>query len=283
MTNQENKPALLIDARNALYRAIFAVKADRRHKIKYHYFIAFLRQISTWVNEHRPESVHVFWDAPRSTVWRKQIHEDYKKRPKSNHSKDIGQELSVTTKIAKQFFDNMNVRQYDRKKMEADDLIYAAVTMLHPKPCIIVSTDSDMTQIPYYFSSCQVYNPTKKLMVPLPEINPVMEKAMVGDTSDNIKGYYKVGPKTCAKLLNDDKALQEFLNEKGRGTLFRNLMLIDLSLNPRILANKMYVHKKMSSGVTFDGSKLKELAQKLKVQGFLTEYAELVPQFKKLI
>ncbi len=283
MTESTPQPALLIDARNALYRAIFAVKADRRHQVKYHYFVAFLRQITAWMNEHDPESVHVFWDAPRPTVWRRQIHEDYKKRSKSSHSEDIAKELATTTKVAHQFFDNMNVRQYNRKGMEADDLIYAAVTMLHPKPCVIVSTDSDMVQIPYVFSSCKVYDPTKKATVPVPEINPVMQKALVGDSSDNIKGYHKVGPKTSAKLLADEQALQTYLDEKGRSILFRNLMLIDLSLNPRMLANKMYVHRKLSAGISFDSSKLKALAQKLKIQGFLTEYAELVPRFKKLI
>jgi 5'-3' exonuclease len=279
----DNEVALLIDARNALYRAIFAVKSDKRHKIKYHYFVAFLRQIVSWIREYHPNTVHVFWDAPRSTVWRKQICKEYKQRDKSKYVEDISKELSQTTKIAQSFLNLLNVRQYNRNGMEADDLIYAYVTLSHPNKTIVVSTDSDMVQLPYYFSSCDLYNPVKKQIVPVPSVNPVFQKALVGDSSDNIKGYHGIGPKKSEKLLADNKLFVEFLKANSKNVLYRNLMLIDLSLNPRLLANKMYVYKKMSSSVNFDTSQVKSLAQEFKVQGFLTEYADLVPPFSKLI
>lgn len=265
-----------------MYRAIFAMQSDKRHQVKYHYFVALLRQISNWVNQYRPESVHVFWDAPRTTVWRRKILATYKERDKGN-VRDITQELAITTAVAKAFFAHMNVRQYDKKTMEADDLIFAAVTMLHPKPCVIVSTDSDMVQIPFVYPSCQVYNPVKKIEVEIPSLSPAMQKAIVGDTSDNIKGYHGIGPKKSQLLLEDPVKLQEFLNVNDRLIFYRNLLLIDLSLNPKLLANKMYVQKKMCEPVSFCGDTLKGLVTKHKVNGLLTEYVDLVPRFKKLV
>lgn len=279
----EKRPALLIDARNALYRAIFAVKADRRHKIKYHYFVVFLRQITSWINKYRPESVHIFWDAPRTEVWRRKILSDYKDRSSSTYVEDISEDLSRTTNIAKNFFEHMNVRQYDKKRMEADDLIYAAVTMLHPHPTVIVSTDSDMVQIPFNFNTCTVYNPSKQLELPIPEVHPAIQKAIVGDKSDSIKGYHGIGPKKSEAMMQDPKALQDFLRSSGPSIYYRNLLLIDLSLNPNLIHNKIYVQKKLSESVGFDSDAINSLIRQYKTNGLLQEYADLVPPFKKLI
>ena len=276
------KPALLIDARNALYRAIYAVKADRRHSIKYHYFVVFLRQLTTWMNKYRPGSVHVFWDAPRSTVWRKLVLEGYKNRSTSNYVEDISEDLTMTTTVAKQFFKVMGVRQYDRKQMEADDLIYAASVNLHPRPSVIVSTDSDMIQIPFWFSSSTVYNPKKQEEALVPKHNPILQKALAGDKADSIDGYYGIGPVKSAALLVNDNTLQGFLDTNGRRLFQRNMLLIDLSLCPKLLANRIYIQKVMSREVHFDKDAINQLINKYKVIGFQTEYVDLTIPFMNL-
>ena len=276
------KPALLIDARNALYRAIYAVKADRRHSIKYHYFVVFLRQLTTWMNKYRPGSVHVFWDAPRNTVWRKLVLEGYKNRSTSNYVEDISEDLTMTTTVAKQFFKVMGVRQYDRIQMEADDLIYAASINLHPKPSVIVSTDSDMIQIPFLLSSSTVYNPKKQEEALIPKHNPILQKALAGDKADSIDGYYGIGPVKSATLLASDNILQEFLDTNGRRLFQRNMLLIDLSLCPKLLANRIYIQKVMSRAVHFDKDAIDQLINKYKVVGFQTEYVDLTIPFMSL-
>lgn len=278
----QESPALLIDARNALYRAIFAVKADKRHTLKYHYFTVFLRQITGWINRYRPSSVHVFWDAPRNTVWRKKIYPSYKDRTGSSYVEDISEDLRKTTVIAKAFFEHMAVRQYSKKEMEADDLIYAAVTMIHPYKSVIVSTDSDMVQIPYNFNSCCVFNPTKSEELCMPEVNPVIQKAIVGDTSDSIAGYYGIGPKKSSAMLLESGKLEEFFGVNGRSIFVRNMLLIDLSLNPKLLHNKLYCQRQLQRTVCFNDSEIKNLIKKYRVNGMLQEYADLVPPFKKL-
>ena len=58
------KPSLIIDAKNALYRSIFATKNNTKYAVKYHYFVIFLRQLSSWIRRYDPVSVNIFWDAP---------------------------------------------------------------------------------------------------------------------------------------------------------------------------------------------------------------------------
>ncbi len=283
MSQIEVQPALLIDARNAIYRAIYAVRADHRPGIKYHYFIALLRQITNWINVHRPSSIHIFWDAPRSTVWRKEVLSTYKDRSDSEYVENISEDLILTTNVAKEFFAYMNVRQYERKQMEADDLIYAAVSVLHPRPTIIVSTDSDMTQIPFRFSSSSVFDPKEMAAVPIPECHPAYLKALVGDKSDSISGYYGIGPKKGHDLLANPQNLQEYLTLKGAKMFHLNLLLIDLSFCPRLLANTIYFQKKMVEEIKFSKEEILKLTMKHKVNGMQAEFANLIPPFKNLV
>lgn len=274
--------ALLVDARNALYRAIYAVKADRRHAVKYHYVVALLRQFVGWIREYNPESIHVFWDAPRSTVWRRKILDSYKDRSTSTYVEDISQDLKDSTEAATELFKYLNIRQYSRKQMEADDLIYAAAILRHPKKSIIISTDSDMTQIPFMFNSCVVYDPSKMIEVEIPRHHPAMMKSIVGDKADCIDGYYGIGPKKGAALVENVVALQQFLDIKGRDTYHRNLLLTDLSYCPRIMANKLYVQRVMAEPVLFDKVGISDTTRKYKILGLDIEYANIIPPFTKL-
>lgn len=273
---------LLIDARNALYRAIYAVKADRRHEIKHHYFVVLLRQITSWMNIWRPKSVHIFWDVPRQTVWRRKVLPTYKDRNDNRFVEDISEDLRSTTEIAKAFFNHMNVRQYERKEMEADDLIYAAVAVLHPRSTAIVSTDSDMLQIPYTYSSSCVYHPKENKKLDIPTLNPVWQKALTGEVGDCIPGYHGIGPKKSTAILENAGALQQFLETVDRKIYYRNLLLIDLAANPRILDNKIYIQKHYDKPLEFDDAKIRELITRYKINGMMVEYSNLVPQFKEL-
>jgi 5'-3' exonuclease len=277
-----SNPLLFIDARNALYRAIYASRADRRHQVKYHYFVILLRQIATWMNKYRPSSVHIFWDAPRKTIWRKMILESYKDRSTSIYVEDISEDLTKTTNIAIEFFKVMNVRQYSRRQMEADDLIYAATSYAHPRPSIIVSTDSDMIQIPFVYASSKVYNPKKQEEATVPEYNPVILKSLIGDKSDAIDGYYGIGPVKGQLLLSDPAGLERFFATNGRHIYKRNLLLIDLSLCPRVFLNRLYIQKIMSVPVCFDKNAIIKLINKYKVVGLHGEFVNLIAPFMNL-
>jgi len=276
------RPALLIDARNALYRSIYAVRADHRPGPKYHYFTIFLRQLSKWIRTLDPSSIHVFWDAPRETTWRRMILPTYKDRSSSNFVEGIAEDLAMTTNVAKMFFPHMGVRQYERKQMEADDLIYTAVSILHPQRSIIVSTDSDMMQIPYRFNSCSVFDPTEMQMVPVPTVNPVYLKSLVGDNADSIKGYYGIGPKKGQALLEDQNGLHEFLKTKGAKTFHLNMLLIDLSLCPRLLSNTIYMHKKLVQPISFSVDEINKLTMTHKVNGIPQEFSDLIFPFRDI-
>lgn len=277
-------PALLVDARNAIYRAVYAGMNDHSGR-NYHSFVILLRLITSWINLKNPASVHIFWDAPRETVWRRKILATYKDRSDSNYVEGLAEGLANCTAVAQDFFKVMGVRQYSRKEMEADDLLYAAVSVLHPKKTWIVSNDSDMVQIPFRFTSCSAFKPEGLggEDVKVPDVNPAHLKALTGDKSDAIGGYNQIGPVRGRDLLLDPCAFAEFLQIKGKETYRRNMVLIDLSMCPFLLKNTFYVQKILAEKVTWDKAEINRLAMHHKVNGLQQEFMNLAQPFKDLV
>lgn len=284
-----NDTALFIDSKNAMYRAVYAIKSQQE-RAKYsgktitpsHSIVVLLRQITGWIREFKPSSVHLFYDAPRASVWRRKILESYKDRSSSQYIEDISQDLESCISISKELFKYLNVRQYFRENMEADDLIFAAASVRHPSKTIIVSTDSDMVQIPFMFNSCEVYNPSLGKIVEVPSINPAISKALIGDKSDNIKGYHGIGPKKGEVILEDGKKLQDFFGFKGNGTFKHNLLLTDLMLNPKLLSNKLYALKESSSDIAYDTKAILEIAKNHHINSIQSDFVDLIYPFEKL-
>lgn len=276
-------PALLVDARNAMYKAVYASLTDRSDRPKYHFFTIFLRQMAAWINQKNPTSIHVFWDAPRETVWRRGVLPTYKDRTKSNYVEGLAEGLAKGTSVAQAVLPFMGVRQYSRDCMEADDLLYAAVSLLHPKKTVIVSNDSDMVQIAYRFNSCTIYSSTEAADVEIPDVNPAHLKALMGDKADSIAGYEQVGPVTARNMLLDQTKLQEFLALRGSKTYRRNLALIDLGMCPKLLSNTFYVQKVLAQPVAFDKAQVNKLIMEYKINGMLQEFMNLVMPYERLV
>lgn len=277
-----DKPNLIIDIRNALYRAAYAYLVQPNQRPNNHPFIVLLRQMQAWMNIIRPGKIIIAWDAPRKTVWRRKILTTYKDRDNNDYIENMSETLVELTDICGEFFKYMNMYQLSMKKMEADDLIYASVDVLHPENCVVVSTDSDMLQIPFKFRSAQVFDPTKLDYAKVPSVNPVMLKALTGDKSDKIEGYRGIGPKRGIKLLEEHSKLDEYTTANGRDIFIRNLLLIDLSLNPNLLANKLHVCRILSKPLLYDKGQLHALISKYKIAGLFGEFEDLVSPFSRV-
>lgn len=107
------------------------------------------------------------------------------------------------------------IRHHD---YEADDTIYNVIKRSSSAvPWLVVSNDSDFTQLVQQFSWVQVYNPMSKTYVVPPAYDYVTWKALRGDASDNIPGIPGVGDKTAEKLasslLVDAKEFNAFFSE----------------------------------------------------------------------
>jgi 5'-3' exonuclease len=293
---------MLIDGKNAIYRAIFAGYYDQKFKKSgYDYFVITVRFISNYIAIFDPQSVHIFWDAPRKSTWRKELNSDYKEHRAEKYQDltfDISEELNRHQRLAIEVFRNLNCRQYYRSRMEADDLMYA-FCLVNNSNTVIVSSDGDMRQIPYRMNHVRIYNPLqkkkKKDVDPAPTEDIVTMKALAGDSSDNIIGYYNVGPKKSKQMADNPRMLYEFLlsqkavikegsDKKHVGdTLFRaNQALVDLSRCPELTANCGYVMSKQDEEVQFDVGRIQALSQEYKIKGLMGDIGRYSHPFKNL-
>tara|TARA_R100001244_G_scaffold25113_2_gene25407 strand:- start:69110 stop:70057 length:948 start_codon:yes stop_codon:yes gene_type:complete len=295
---------ILIDGKNMLYRAIFAGYSDMKFRdSKHHTINIILHFLTYYVDKFKPKRFHVFWDAPRTKTWRRLLDPEYKNN-RNNEEQNKGKELDVDamlanlTEVCTVLFKNMAIRQYYREAMEADDLIYAFCKMNPKDKILIVSSDGDLKQIPFQMANVDVHHPhvKRQLLEEVPEHDPVLVKSFMGDKSDNIDGYFKVGP-VKAKLLSEDTTARHefFQSEKsiikvdedrpvvGNQRFKENLRLIDLSLCPHLLDNMIYVSSKQFRPNRFDLNKIREVISKYKLRGVSAGVTRYIAPFKRLV
>jgi 5'-3' exonuclease len=290
---------LLIDMKNLLYRSFFTGFYDKAFKASGRdYMCIVMNFISGYVSKFRPKAVHVFWDAPRQEVWRRAIMPDYKehraemyKDLEVNVQDEIGRLIELSTEFLKAF----GIHQYFREGQEADDLVYAFCAANRSARTVMISSDGDYRQIIFNYKNVDLYNPLDKTkqLVPVPEHDPSIYKALVGDKSDNIKGYFRLQKKKALIYVTDLKARGEFFaspkaaikDESGKLVVVgaehfkRNLGLVDLSLCPHLLDNLMYVTGKLIKPVKFSRQRIEETISKHKLRGLTAELGRYTAPF----
>lgn len=280
----EQQRAILIDGKNSVYRAIFAGRSDEKFRQSgWHPSVIVARFVRSYLDKFNPDSVHIFWDAPKSTLWRKAIYEEYKEdREEKKYDFDIGKELEQCVKICKAMFKCLGAYQYQMKEIEADDLIYAWCRYQCRKgDFTIISNDRDLTQIPYQFSNVSQYDPLRSRMITVPVADPAEVKSFMGDSSDCITGYNGIGPKRAERLAIDLVYRAKFLQKEGAEIYERNRRLVDLSLCPDLPKLIFYISGILGTRPKFDDNNLKRLASK--VHGLYREYHNTLSAFKYLL
>jgi 5'-3' exonuclease len=279
----DEKCALFVDARNLMYRAIFASKKPNMQYQHQHPFTIMLRFMTGWIDRFKPESVNIFWDAKRSTLWRMKIFPGYKDKSADKHLIDIKDELLSTQLAAKAMFSYLGCRQFSKDGMEADDLIYAACKVKAPSPVVVCSSDSDYKQLAFRMSHVRCFDPMHEKFMDPTNYDPVVQKALCGDTSDKINGYVGIGPVKSTAMAKSSKDRAQFLAKTGIKLFIRNMLLIDLSLCPDLLKNQLYTQRVLDTQPVYDKNELFDLARKYKVNGFVTEHSKLGARFKQFV
>jgi len=289
---------MLVDGKNAIYRAIFAGYYDQKFRqTGYDYFVIMVRFISNYITLFNPDCVHIFWDSPRDSVWRRELYPAYKDHRAEKYKDldiDIKAQLARQTKLSILVFNQLNCRQYFKMCMEADDLIYAFCSLYGDKT-VIVSSDQDFRQITRKMGHVSLYNPLSKgqQVDPRPTCDIVIKKSLMGDKSDNISGYYNIGDKRSTVLAENRDKRNEFFDshkaiaEKGGAPvgdqIFRlNRRLIDLSWCPYIADNCEYVEEKQLGDLKFDIHKIESIISSERIRGLSADLPRYTKLYKNL-
>lgn len=280
---------LLLDGRNAIYRAVYAALSDDEFtRSNNDCSIVFFRFLASYINKYRTKNVHIFWDAPKETLWRKKIYQDYKAGRDISHSgryqsNDVRNLVDRCTMIVRDITSVSNCVNYYAEKQEADDLIYAFSRLNVGHKMIIVSSDGDFKQIPYMMRNIDVYNPLSKdngLVNIDYDFDPVELKCYAGEHADNIVGYPKIGPKRARLIISDKARRNKLFEDFGRKIYLTNRLLIDLAMCPFLFNNLCYIQRTMMSNTNYDEPAIRSIIQKYKVKGLLGEMSRTILPLK---
>ncbi|MFN2339448.1 MAG: DNA polymerase I [Gammaproteobacteria bacterium] len=208
-------PFVLVDGSSYLYRAFHALPPltnSRGEPTGAVYGVAnMLRKL---IADYTPEQIAVVFDAKGKT-FRDELFTEYKA-----HRPPMPEELSAQIAPLHALVRAMGLPLLQVAGVEADDVIgtLARQASREGRHTLISTGDKDMAQLVdeqvtlINTMSNTLLDPAgvvEKFGVPPERIIDYL--ALVGDTSDNIPGVPKVGPKTAAKWLNEYGSLDEII------------------------------------------------------------------------
>ncbi len=208
-------PFVLVDGSSYLYRAFHALPPLTTAQGQPTGAVyGVLNMINKLLREHEPEQVAVVFDAKGKT-FRDELFADYKaNRP------PMPDELREQVQPLLEAIEAMGLPLLRVEGVEADDVIGTLVRQASEKgtACLVSTGDKDMAQLVdeqvtlVNTMTGQELDPAgvkEKFDVQPEQIVDYL--ALVGDSSDNIPGVPKVGPKTAAKWLNQYGSLDEII------------------------------------------------------------------------
>ncbi len=207
MTENKTRPLVLVDGSSYLYRAFYALPALTNSRGEptgaVYGVVNMLRRL---LADYAPERMAVVFDA-RGKTFRDELFAEYKaNRP------PMPDELASQVEPLHAIVRALGLPLLVEPGVEADDVIgtLAARAAAAGQPVVISTGDKDMAQLVNdHVTLVNTMSNTvldragveEKFGVPPERIIDFL--ALVGDTSDNIPGVPKVGPKTAVKWLTE--------------------------------------------------------------------------------
>ena len=231
------KKLLLIDGNSIMNRGYYGLPEMTNHSgLHTNAVLGFLNIIFKIIDEEKPGNIAVAFDLHAPT-FRHKMFEAYKGTRKS-----MDPELREQFPEIKKLLKAMGVTIIEREGLEADDIIgtmsvigenagYSVTVLSGDRDLLQLATDKVLIRIPktkagkttiedYYASDVmEAYKVTPKEFIDL--------KGLMGDTSDNIPGVPKVGPKTAEGFItkyHSIEGLYEHLDEIKAGVTKQNLI-----------------------------------------------------------
>lgn len=203
----------------------------REEDIPFFYHI-FLRKIYNILSAYK--DVIFACEGEGSLKWRRSIFPDYKmNRVKRDDDEEYKILKSLFPKI-EQLLSLFRCKIISVPGAEGDDVIYTLTKKYSElgENVLVISSDGDFSQLLNMFDNVQVYTPMfKKYMEPKPNI--IMEKAIIGDTSDGIPGIERIGKKTLEKMLADRTLWVKKMTPENEKIYQMFLEIVDLSKSPK--------------------------------------------------
>lgn len=181
----------------------------------------------------------IYADEGRGSLdWRRSIYPEYKANRKHDESYQIFKNHLKEIEELITYFPSKTISV---DGAEADDVMYALATYFadNGEDVMIITGDRDIAQLINYSDKIKVYSPTLR-MFREKQPNLILEKAIVGDPSDNIPGVPRIGIKTFEKALTD-KTVWNAKILPNKDIVEKFVKIVDLSKAPANLKSEAII------------------------------------------
>ncbi|WP_026927320.1 DNA polymerase I [Granulicoccus phenolivorans] len=281
---------LLLDGHSVAYRAFYALPVENfatqtgQHTNAVFGFTSMLINV---LRDEVPTHVGVAFDVSRQT-FRTEAFPEYKAQRSASPDEFRGQ-----VSLIKEVLAALNIPAVELEGFEADDIIATLSTQAADQGMEVLICSGDRDAMQLVNPQVTVLYPRKgvsdlarmtpdavaeKYLVP-PEVYPELA-ALVGESSDNLPGVPKVGPKTAAKWLKEYEGLDNLLDhaDQIKGVAGQNLRDnieqvrmnrrlnalvtdLDLPLGPQDLTRQMW--DRQATHELFDALEFRVLRERL--------------------
>ena len=237
---------VLIDGHSILNRAFYGVPdLSNAEGLHTNAIFGFLNIMFKIIEEEKPDFLAVAFDL-KAPTFRHKIYPEYK-----GTRKGMPNELREQVPVMKEVLQSMGILIMEKEGLEADDILgtFAKNAQKEGLEVALVSGDRDLLQIAdenikiripkTKGGKTEVEDYYAKDVLETMQVTPTQFidlKALMGDTSDNIPGVPKVGPKTATDLMvtygsleKIYEHLEEITKKSVRETLREHKELADLS------------------------------------------------------
>ena len=259
---------ILVDGNNLLFRSYYATAYTGNFMKNSKGFptnalFGFTGMINKIIYEEKPTYMIVAFD--KGKTFRHEMYNEYK-----GGRSETPDELKVQFPLAKELLGYMGIKYYECDNYEADDIIGTFAKFCDDDPRFIgtiVSSDKDLLQLISNDVDIKLlkqkdyirYNKDSfREEYGIDPINIIDLKALMGDSSDNIKGVSGIGEKTALKLLTEYKSLDG---------IYENIDNIKGKLKEKLVSDKdsayfsyklATIYKDVPMDITIDDLKVKE-------------------------
>ncbi|MCU7835028.1 MAG: DNA polymerase I [gamma proteobacterium symbiont of Taylorina sp.] len=282
-SNTKEKQLVLVDGSSYLYRAFHAMPELTNSKgLATGAIYGVVNMLKRLLNDYPTQRVAVIFDAKGKT-FRDEMYAEYKANRPS-----MPDDLRAQIQPLHQLIKALGFPLIAVPGVEADDVIGTlAVQAVEQGLEVIISTgDKDMAQL--VNEQVSLVDTMKNQIMDIAGVNKkfgvnpeqiIDYLSLIGDTSDNVPGVAKVGPKTAVKWLSEFHSVDNIINhaEQFKGKVGENLRnsLEQLKLSYQLVTIKLDVELDESIAqlclVPADNEQLKLLYSELEFKTWLSQ------------
>lgn len=249
----KNETLILVDGSNFAHRAYHAHKTLWYRKEQVGIIYGLPGMINTLIFNERPSELIIVWDGEMyRSKHRLKIYPSYKGHRTSNRLIDYPNFLKQKRIVRKMLY-YLGIPQVLNPDAEADDMIYK-LTKIGKKrfhKVVIASGDKDFNQL--IDEKVWVLNDRRRLMITLANCKEIFDyepheaidyHTLIGDKSDDIKGYPGIGPVKARELLDAYGSLEDFLDSRDKHSIINRTRLLELKQrNQDLMDLRVYYSK----------------------------------------